>query len=77
MIAGTVKSSPRMFSMSACSASSRCCPSIARRMPSRSGTLSLPTTAPLSTASNVSFSSHEMMTAPGIEGRSRACRHCS
>ena len=26
---------------------------------------------------NVSFSSHEMMTAPGIDGRSRAWRHCS
>ena len=26
---------------------------------------------------NVSFSSQEMMTAPGIDGRSRAWRHCS
>ena len=28
-------------------------------------------------AENDSFSSHEMMTAPGIDGRSRAWRHCS
>ena len=34
-------------------------------------------TNPLSTGSNVSFSSHEMITAPGIDGRSRAWRHCS
>ena len=33
--------------------------------------------APSSTGSNFSFSSHEMMTAPGIDGRSRAWRHCS
>jgi hypothetical protein len=26
---------------------------------------------------NVSFSSQEMITAPGIDGRSRAWRHCS
>ena len=32
---------------------------------------------PLPTGSNDSFSSHEMMTAPGIDGRSRAWRHCS
>ena len=33
--------------------------------------------APGSTGSNRSVSSHEMMTAPGIDGRSRAWRHCS
>ena len=43
MIAGTLKSSPANRSMSACSASSRCWPSIARRMPSRSGTFRMPT----------------------------------
>ena len=76
MIAGTLKSSSFMFSMSACRASSRCCPSMARRMPSRSGTLSARRRA-ASTGSKVSFSSHEMMTGAGIDGRSRACRHCS
>ena len=30
-----------------------------------------------STGSKDSFSSAEMMTAPGIDGRSRAWRHCS
>ena len=45
MIAGTLKSSPANRSMSACSASSRCWPSIARRMPSRSGTFRMPDAA--------------------------------
>ena len=52
-------------------------PSIARKMPSRSGTLSVPSGDPLSTGSNFNGSSQEMMTAPAIEGRSRAWRHCS
>ena len=34
-------------------------------------------TRPHSTGSNFSASSQEMMTAPGIDGRSRAWRHCS
>ena len=42
MTAGTVKCSPPKCSMPACNASSRCWPSIARRMPSRSGTFSMP-----------------------------------
>ena len=46
MIAGTVNGSSPKCSMSACSASSRCWPSMARRMPSRSGTFSVPTEAP-------------------------------
>ena len=32
---------------------------------------------PGSTGSNLSVSSQEMITAPGIDGRSRAWRHCS
>jgi hypothetical protein len=77
MMAGTVNDSSPNVSIAACSARSRCCPSMARRMPSRSGTLSVPTEAPSPAGSNFSFSSHEMMTAPGMEGRSRAARHCS
>ena len=46
MIAGTVNCSSAKFSMSACRASNRCCPSIARRTPSRSGTFSRPSRLP-------------------------------
>ena len=39
--------------------------------PSCSGTLKRPTDDPASIASKVSFSSHEMITAPAMDGRSR------
>jgi hypothetical protein len=45
--------------------------------PSRSGTFSSPTRPSSPDATKVSFSSQLIMTAPGIDGRSLAWRHCS